>query len=107
MTELIHRLDQIDGVQWIRIMYLYPDEITESLIETIKNCSKVVPYVDLPIQHISTELLKRMNRRGSGEDIRHIFRPFGITYPAWSSELPSLWDIRERPRRILMSLRSS
>jgi ribosomal protein S12 methylthiotransferase len=81
LTELIHRLDQIDGVQWIRIMYLYPDEITESLIETIKNCSKVVPYVDLPIQHISTELLKRMNRRGSGEDIRHIFQAFRDNIP--------------------------
>ncbi len=81
LIELVQALNQIDGIRWIRIMYLYPDEITENLINTIKNCSKVLPYVDLPIQHISTRLLKNMNRRGSGDDIRHIFQKFKDNIP--------------------------
>lgn len=81
LVELVQALNQIDGIRWIRIMYLYPDEITENLIDTIKNCSKVLPYVDLPIQHISTRLLKNMNRRGSGDDIRHIFQKFKDNIP--------------------------
>lgn len=81
LVELLERLNQVDGIQWIRVMYLYPDEITEKLIDTIKNCPKIVPYVDLPIQHISTELLKNMNRRGSGEDIRRIFKAFKDNIP--------------------------
>lgn len=81
LVELLERLNQVDGIQWIRIMYLYPDEITEKLIDTIQNCPKIVPYVDLPIQHISTKLLKNMNRRGSGEDIRRIFKAFKDNIP--------------------------
>lgn len=81
LVELVQALNQIDGIKWIRIMYLYPDEITEGLIDTIKNCSKVLPYVDLPIQHISTGLLKSMNRRGSGDDIRRIFKEFRDNIP--------------------------
>lgn len=81
LVELLECLSQVDGIQWIRIMYLYPDEITEKLIDTIQNCPKIVPYVDLPIQHISTELLKNMNRRGSGEDIKRIFKAFKDNIP--------------------------
>lgn len=81
LVELVQALNQIDRIKWIRIMYLYPDEITEGLIDTIKNCSKVLPYVDLPIQHISTGLLKSMNRRGSGDDIRRIFKEFRDNIP--------------------------
>lgn len=81
LVELVQALNQIDRLKWIRIMYLYPDEITEGLIDTIKNCSKVLPYIDLPIQHISTGLLKSMNRRGSGDDIRRIFKEFRDNIP--------------------------
>ncbi len=81
LSELVRELNEIDGVHWIRIMYLYPDEITEKLIDTICECDKVVPYVDLPIQHISTRLLEEMNRRGSGEDIRRIFKEFKERIP--------------------------
>ncbi len=81
LSELVTELNKIEDIKWIRIMYLYPDEITKGLIETIAECEKVVPYVDLPIQHISTRLLKEMNRRGTGEDIRGIFREFKEKIP--------------------------
>jgi len=81
LTELVEALNEIESIKWIRIMYLYPDEITEKLIDTFVRCEKVVPYVDLPIQHISTRLLEEMNRRGSGDDIRRIFKEFKEKVP--------------------------
>lgn len=81
LAELVKELNEIKDIKWIRIMYLYPDEITKSLIDTIATCEKVVPYVDLPVQHISTRLLKEMNRRGTGEDIRRIFKEFREKIP--------------------------
>lgn len=81
LAELIRQLNQIREFEWIRVLYLYPDEITEQLIDTIKECDKVVPYVDLPIQHICTGLLRKMNRRGSGEELRRIFSEFRARIP--------------------------
>ena len=81
LAELIQKLHGIDGIEWIRILYLYPDEITESLIEAMKQLPKVVPYVDLPIQHISSDILKAMNRRGDGPEIRRLFKAFRDELP--------------------------
>ena len=81
LSELIKRLEAVEGIEWIRIMYLYPDEVTEGVIETIASSPKVVHYVDLPIQHISDRLLKNMHRRGSSEDIKRIFREFRERIP--------------------------
>lgn len=66
---LIRELSKIKGIEWIRLLYCYPEEITEELIAEIKNNTKVCKYIDMPIQHISNSLLKRMNRRGKKEDI--------------------------------------
>lgn len=73
LPELIRRLCRIDGVEWIRLHYLYPDEFSDELIETIACEDKVVKYLDIPIQHIDDDILKRMNRRGTGEEIRELF----------------------------------
>ena len=67
---LLNELCKIDGIKWIRILYCYPEELTDSLIDTIANQPKVVKYIDLPIQHISDKVLKMMNRRGDGALIR-------------------------------------
>ena len=61
------------GCEWIRLHYLYPDEITPELIDTIAREDKICKYLDIPIQHINTEILRRMNRRGTGEEIRELF----------------------------------
>ena len=69
LPELLDRLNKIENLKWIRILYLYPDTFEFSLIESIKRNSKVVNYVDIPIQHISNTVLKRMNRKTSKESI--------------------------------------
>ncbi len=76
LSELLYELNKISGIEWIRVMYFYPDEIAEELIEAMQKCDKVIPYVDLPLQHISDKILKDMNRRGSSEDIKNVINGF-------------------------------
>jgi len=70
---LLRELVKIDGIERLRLLYLYPDEITEELIDVISSEPKIVKYLDIPIQHINDTILERMNRRGSGGDIRQLF----------------------------------
>ena len=63
LAELLARLDAIDGLAWIRLMYLYPQHITDELIEVHRRGQEVLPYLDLPLQHINDEVLLRMRRR--------------------------------------------
>jgi ribosomal protein S12 methylthiotransferase len=72
LETLIRELAAIDGLAWIRLLYAYPDGITDGLIQTIKNEPKVCKYLDLPIQHISDPILKRMNRRSTEPQIREL-----------------------------------
>lgn len=70
LPRLLHELAQISGIYWIRILYCYPEEITEELIETIRTEPKVCHYLDIPIQHASDTVLKRMGRRTTEEELR-------------------------------------
>jgi ribosomal protein S12 methylthiotransferase len=63
LADVVRQLDQVDGIEWIRLMYLYPMYVSDELIETIAAARRVVPYVDLPLQHINDKMLKRMARR--------------------------------------------
>ena len=72
LPELLHKLAQVPGIFWIRILYCYPEEITEELIQTIKNEPKVCNYLDIPIQHASDAVLKRMGRRTNQEQLRNM-----------------------------------
>ena len=74
LPDLLAELDKIEGIRFIRILYLYPDEITEEILDAISGCSKVVPYFDIPLQHISDGVLKRMNRRGNGKLYRDVIK---------------------------------
>ena len=74
LAELLRNLCKIDGIEWIRIHYLYPDEIDDELIRTIAEEPKIVKYLDLPIQHCNTKILKLMNRRGDGLFLRDLFK---------------------------------
>jgi len=74
LSELLTELNKIDKLPWIRLHYLYPDEITDELIDVIAKSDKILKYMDIPIQHINSQILKRMNRRGSGDDIRKLFK---------------------------------
>lgn len=74
LAELCRRLAEIDGIEWIRLHYLYPDQFDDELIDEIASNEKVVKYLDIPIQHINNDILKSMNRRGTGDDIRKLFK---------------------------------
>ena len=73
LPELLRQLCQIDGFHWIRIHYVYPDEIDDELIEVIATEPKIVKYLDIPIQHCNSKILKLMNRRGDGDFLRDLF----------------------------------
>ena len=70
LPELLHKLCEIDGFKWIRILYCYPEEITEELIQTIKSEPKICHYLDIPIQSGSDRILKLMGRRTNNAEIR-------------------------------------
>ena len=70
LPELLRQLAAIEGLYWIRIQYCYPEEITEELIETIRTEEKVCHYLDIPIQHASDRILKKMNRKTTMEELK-------------------------------------
>ena len=72
LAELLERLSKIDGIKWIRFLYAYPESITDELIQTVKNNDKICKYFDIPIQHISNSVLKRMNRKSTAEEIENL-----------------------------------
>src|SRR5437764_469901 len=63
LAELLKRLDKVDGLEWIRVLYAYPEHFTDELVETLATAEKIIPYLDMPLQHISDRVLKRMIRR--------------------------------------------
>ena len=73
LPALLRELCKIDGFKWIRIHYVYPDEIDDELIDTIASEDKIVKYLDIPIQHCNSKILKLMNRRGDGDYLRQLF----------------------------------
>ncbi len=68
LVELLRKLEQVEGLDWIRLMYLYPMYFGDDLIETIANSGKIVPYLDMPLQHINDTMLRRMQRRVNRAD---------------------------------------
>ena len=81
LPELLHRLAQIAGIYWIRIQYCYPEEITDELIEAIRTEEKVCHYLDVPIQHASDRILKRMGRRTNQAQLREIIGKLRAAVP--------------------------
>lgn len=81
LSELLHALNAMDGLVWIRLLYQYPNAITSSLLDAMKACTKVVPYFDIPIQHADDELLNRMNRKGSVADMRSVISNIRSVFP--------------------------
>ncbi|MBO5859014.1 MAG: 30S ribosomal protein S12 methylthiotransferase RimO [Clostridia bacterium] len=71
LPELLDALCEIDGIEWIRLLYCYPDKITDELLETMARQPKVLHYIDLPLQHADDKILKAMNRRGDNAYLRN------------------------------------
>ena len=81
LAELLEKLSKIDGIQWIRFLYAYPEGITKELIHVVANNDKIANYFDIPIQHISNTVLKRMNRRTSKEQIENLLKTIRKNIP--------------------------
>ena len=74
LDKLLTELCKIDGLHWIRVLYCYPDSITDSLIDVMAKEDKIVKYIDLPLQHCNSEILHRMHRRGDRESLTALLR---------------------------------
>ena len=72
LAELLQEISKIDGIKWIRFLYAYPETITDELINTVKENDKICNYFDIPLQHISNSVLKRMNRKSNSESIKKL-----------------------------------
>lgn len=81
LAELLNELNKIHDLEWIRILYMYPDHFTNELIEAIKQNEKVVKYVDIPIQHINDDILLNMNRKTNKESITKLIKKLRIEIP--------------------------
>ncbi len=74
LKELLKKLSQLDGLSWLRVLYSYPNTVDEALVDAMLQNKKIVPYLDIPIQHISVPMLKAMNRHGTRAHIEYMLR---------------------------------
>ncbi|MBR4728243.1 MAG: 30S ribosomal protein S12 methylthiotransferase RimO [Clostridia bacterium] len=81
LPALLDALCEIDGLHWIRMLYFYPDKITDALLATMARQPKILPYIDLPLQHADDGMLRRMNRRGDGTFLREVIARIRAALP--------------------------
>ncbi len=81
LPELLKELCKIEGIHWIRTLYTYPEKITDELLDLIASEEKLVPYLDIPLQHVNGEILKRMNRKGDKESITALINKIRAKIP--------------------------
>ena len=74
LAELLDKLCKIEGFKWIRFLYAYPESITDELIEVVRKNDKICKYFDIPLQHFSDEVLKRMNRKSNSDSIKKVIK---------------------------------
>ena len=79
--DLLRELERVEGIAWIRILYAYPDRISDELLELMAKSEKILPYIDLPLQHANDTILSAMNRRGSRADIEAVLAKIRKTLP--------------------------
>lgn len=81
LASLLKELVRIDGIEWIRLYYCYPDRVTDELIDVIANEEKICPYIDIPLQHCNKDILKSMNRAGSYEELKELLNKMKAKIP--------------------------
>ena len=81
LPDLLREMCKIDGIEWIRVHYVYPDEIDDAFIDVMAQEPKIVKYLDIPIQHCNSKILKLMNRRGDGQFLRQLFAKLRARIP--------------------------
>jgi ribosomal protein S12 methylthiotransferase len=93
LIDLLRELDRVDGLEWIRILYAYPEHISDELLDTLAGANKIIPYLDMPLQHISDRVLRRMIRRVD----RSATENCGNSWPILSSNAWVCSRIRSNP----------
>ena len=81
LVPMLKELNAIDALHWVRVLYTYPDTVNEALLDTLAEGEKLIPYLDIPLQHIDDDILQRMHRRGSGTYIRSLLDYLYRNYP--------------------------
>lgn len=81
LIPLLKELNKLDGLHWVRVLYTYPDTVNQALLDTLQEGEKLVPYLDIPLQHISDPVLKAMHRRGDSKHIRGLLDYLYKNYP--------------------------
>ena len=81
LPKLLRELNAIDGIRWVRLLYFYPNRLTDEVIETMASCEKVLPYIDIPLQHAHPDTLKRMRRPWDGERYLKLFEKVRTAMP--------------------------
>lgn len=81
LIPLLQALNGIEALHWVRVLYTYPDTVNEALLDTLAQGEKLIPYLDIPLQHIDDDILSRMHRRGSGAYIRRLLDYLYKNYP--------------------------
>ena len=81
LSELLNKLCEIDGIEWIRILYAYPERITDELLDTMAAQPKIIKYIDIPIQHCNGEVLHNMNRRGNRKSLTELIAKIRAKMP--------------------------
>lgn len=84
LPELLRELNTVDGIDWIRLLYLYPTTITDDILDAMAECDKVVKYIDLPLQHASNDVLRRMKRPGTGRQYETLLQRIRARVPGVS-----------------------
>src|SRR5690606_31772369 len=77
LAELLRRLNAVEGLAWIRLLYLYPTTITDDVLQAMAECEKVCNYIDLPLQHASADVLRRMRRPGNRDSYDKLLARIG------------------------------
>lgn len=81
LPELLRQVSKVEGLHWIRVLYMYPDEIVDDVLQAMSESKKIVPYFDIPMQHANNRLLKLMNRRGPKEDVLKVVDKIHTMFP--------------------------
>ncbi len=81
LAELLRQVEKVEEIRWIRVLYMYPDEIEDEVLEVMAASDKILPYFDIPMQHANDRLLKKMNRRGTKEDTIALVKKIRSMFP--------------------------
>ncbi|MCK7487258.1 MAG: hypothetical protein MZU97_18430 [Bacillus subtilis] len=82
LPELLEKIVALEGLEWVRILYLYPDEISDDLLQTMAKHEKIAKYFDIPVQHVADVVLRRMARRGNHAFLSRLFQKIRTMMPS-------------------------